>query len=129
MQIELPSDELEPGEQPRHVNDPFSAEYVPAAHALHEADPVDALNHPATHAVHRPPSGPDDPALQVQFLKTALPTGEFEFDGQAVHVELAEAPTAVEYFPVPQSVHAADPVDALYLPASQAVQLPPSGPE
>jgi hypothetical protein len=70
--------------------------------------------------VHVPPSVPDDPALQVQFLKTALPTGEFEFDGQAVHVELAEAPAAVEYVPAPQSVHVmADTV--LYLPASQVV--------
>ena len=35
------------------------------------------------------------PALQVQFVKAALPAGELEFDGQALHVELAEAPTAV----------------------------------
>ena len=70
--------------------------------------------------MHVPPSVPDDPALQVQFVKTALPTGEFEFDGQAVHVELAEAPAAVEYVPAPQSVHVmADTV--LYLPATHVV--------
>jgi hypothetical protein len=38
--------------------------------------------------------------LQVQLVKPRLPTGEFEFDGQALHVELA----AVEYVPAPQSV-------------------------
>ena len=35
------------------------------------------------------------PALQVQLVKAALPAGELEFDGQALHVELAEAPTAL----------------------------------
>jgi hypothetical protein len=39
------------------------------------------------------------------------------------------APVAAEYVPVPQSVQSADPVDALYLPATHAVHVPPSGPE
>jgi hypothetical protein len=43
-----------------------------------------------------------------------------QFAGQALHVEFAEAPTAAEYVPVPQSVQAADPIDALYLPATHA---------
>ena len=38
-----------------------------------------------------------------------------EFDGQAMHVELAEDPPAVEYVPASQSEHATDPVDVLYL--------------
>jgi len=41
----------------------------------------------------------------VQLVKAVLPAGELEFDGQAMHVELAEAPAAAEYVPVPQSVH------------------------
>jgi hypothetical protein len=41
----------------------------------------------------------------VQLVKAVLPAGELEFDGQARHVEFAEAPTAVDYVPVPQSVH------------------------
>ena len=90
------------------------------------ADPIDVLYFPATHAAHGSPFGPVDPALQVQFVKAALPAGDLEFDGQALHVE---APTAVEYFPVQQSVHRADPVDALYLPATHAMQGPPAGPE
>jgi len=66
--------------------------------------------------------------LQVQSTTLSLPAGELEFNGQALHVEFAEAPTAVEYVPVPQSLQAADPVNALYLPAAHAVHVPPSGP-
>ena len=84
---------------------------------------------PATHAVHGPPAGPGNPALQVQFVKFALPAGEVELDGQVMHVELAEAPTAVEYVPTPQSEQTADPVDVLYFPATHALHVPPSGPE
>jgi len=90
--------------------------------------------------MHVPPYG-YDPVLQVQFVKAALPVDELEFDGQVMHVELSdaptaeeyvpveqalhvEAPTAVEYVPAPQSVHAADPVDTLYFPATHAVQTP-----
>ena len=124
--------ELEFDGQALHVEfseGPTAAEYVPAQQTVHRADPGDDLYFPAAHAVQMPPSGPDEPALQEQFVKSALPAGEMEFDGQALHVELAEAPTAVEYAPVPQSVHRADPVDTLYFPATHAVQVPPSGPE
>jgi hypothetical protein len=88
--------------------------------------------------------------LQVQFVKAALPTGELEFDGQfdgqvmhvvadvtllylpvphAVHVELAEAPTAAEYVPAPQLVHRVAPVAPVapvaveYVPAPQSVHV------
>ena len=37
-------------------------------------------------------------------------------------------PVAVEYLPVPQSVHATLPVVVLYFPATQAIHEPPSGP-
>jgi hypothetical protein len=100
-----------------------------AGQAVHAAVPIDALYLPASHAMHGPPFGPVAPALQVQFVKAALPPGELEFDGQALHVELAEAPTAVEYVPAPQSVHSAAPVKALYLPGTHAVHVSPSGPE
>ncbi len=56
----------------------------------------------------------------MQLAKAALPAGELEFDGQVIQA-IDVAPTAVEYVPAPQSVHAADPVDALYLPATHAV--------
>ena len=45
-----------------------------------------------------------------------------------LHVELAEAPTAVEYVPAAQSEQVAVPVNVLYFPASHAVHVPPSGP-
>jgi hypothetical protein len=57
--------------------------------------------------------------LQVQFVKAALPAGELEFDGQAMHVEVDVAPTAVEYVPAPQLVHRAAPVPVEYVPFPQ----------
>ena len=93
------------------------------------AEPVIAVYLPASHAVHVPPSGPVDPALQMQLVTTALPAGELEFGGQSMHVELAEAPTAVEYVPAAQSLQTADPVNALYCPASHGVQASPSIPK
>jgi hypothetical protein len=112
-----------------HRTAPVAEEYVPAPQSVHAADPVVTLYFPVTHAAHGSPSGPVDPTLQVQFTKAALPAGEFEFDGQTLHVELAEALTAVEYVPATQSEQVADPVDSLYCPARQAEQVPPSGPE
>jgi hypothetical protein len=45
---------------------------------VHAADPVNALYFPATHAEHVPPSGPENPALQVQSVKEVLPAGALE---------------------------------------------------
>ena len=87
-------------------------------HPAHSESTVQAV--PATHAEQV--AGPENPAFQVQFVKAALPAGELEFDGQALHVEFAEAPTAAEYVPAPQAVHDASavcPVETPYLPAPQ----------
>jgi H2-forming N5,N10-methylenetetrahydromethanopterin dehydrogenase-like enzyme len=122
----LPGGELEFGGQSMHVElaeAPTAVEYVPAAQSLQTADPVNALYCPASHGVQVSPSGPENPALQVQLVTTALPAGELEFGGQSLHVELAEAPKSVEYVPVAQSVHAADPVNALYVPAMHAAHV------
>jgi hypothetical protein len=105
------------------VEDPTTVEYVPAAQAKQVAIPVFGLYVPATHAVHEPPFAPVDPALQVQLVEAELPAGELEFDGQTLHVEFVEAPTAVEYVPAEQSVHASGPVNTLYFPAAHAEQL------
>ena len=84
-----------------------------------------ALYVPAEHAAHTPPSGPVYPALHIQFATlTLLLYGEYEFSGHDVH---PEAP-AFEYVPAVQSWHGSEPFAALYLPASQDVQFPPSGP-
>ena len=111
-----------------HRTAPVAAEYVPAPQSVHSADPVDSLYFPATHAAHGSPTGPVDPALQVQFVKAPLPAGELEFDGQALHVELVEAPTAVEYVPASQSEQVAVPVNTLYFPATHAAHWPPFDP-
>ena len=80
---------------------------------------------PAEHAAHTPPSGPVYPALHIQFATlTLLLYGEYEFSGHDVH---PEAP-AFEYVPALQSRHGSEPFVPLYLPASQDVQFPPSGP-
>jgi hypothetical protein len=79
-----------------HRTAPLAAEYVPVPQSVHAANPVDTLYFPATHAAHGPPFGPVNPVLQVQFVKAELPAGELEFDGQTLHVMLAEAPIAVE---------------------------------
>ena len=66
------------------------------------------MNMPATHREHGPPSGPEEPALQVQAVAMRLPTGDVEFDGQVSHV--------------------AFPGLALKVPAPHDVHGPPSGP-
>ena len=129
VQFELPSDELEPGEQSRHADVPFNVEYVPAAHALHAADPVDALNHPATHGVHVPALRPEEPALHLQAANAGLPVDELAFAGHVRHAEIARAPTAAEYVPAEQLLHTTDPAEFLYVPATHAVHASPSGPE
>jgi hypothetical protein len=75
---------------------PTAVEYIPAQQVEQVALPVNDLYVPATHAAHEPPSGPVDPALQVQLVKAELPAGALEFDGQSLHVMLDETPTAVE---------------------------------
>ena len=75
-----------------------------------------------------PPFGPVYPALHVHAACAVLTAGDELLVGQVLHVpELVAAPAA-EYVFVPQSVHTAAPVTALYLPAAQGEQVPPSGP-
>jgi hypothetical protein len=134
--------ELEFDGQALHVDfaeAPTAVEYVPAGQAVHDASadcpvpvpylpapqamqsplPAPDLYLPASHSVQLPPAAPDDPALQIQDDEAELPGGQLEFDGQALHVEFAEAPTAVEYDPAGQAVHDACPVPTPYFPAAQ----------
>ena len=53
---------------------------------------------------------------------------EPEFVGHARQVAPVVPAVVVEYLPVPQLVHAIEPVILLYFPAVQAVHKPPSGP-
>jgi hypothetical protein len=89
VEAALLAGELEFDGQSMHVEfaeAPIAVEYVPAAQSEQVAAPLNTLYFPAAHAVHGPPSGPVDPALQVQSVEAALPAGELEFDGQALHV-------------------------------------------
>ncbi len=117
--------EYVPAPQLIHRTAPVASEYFPDPQSVHTTDPLDTLHVPAAHAVHGAPTGPVDPALQVQSVKAALPAGELEYDGQTLHVELVEDPIVVEYVPATQSEQVAVPVDSLYFPATHAVHGPP----
>jgi len=103
-------------------------EYFPAPQSVHAALPVLVLYLPATQPEQTPPFGPVNPALQVQPPAAELALYEIEFEGHVRHVPSTVACVLVEYFPAPQSVHAALPVLVLYLPATQPEQTPPFGP-
>jgi hypothetical protein len=83
----LPTGEIEFAGQPRHIE-----------------LPVDALYVPFEHSVHTPPLFPVHPALQMQAASATLPTGEIEFAGQPRHIEL---PVDVLYVPGKQYVQVA----------------------
>ena len=54
------------------------------------------------------------------------PAGELEFDGQAMHVELSEAPAVVEYVPDPQVAQVCAVIaliTLLYLPGAHRVHV------
>ena len=81
-----------------------AGELVFVGQVLQASDPGEDLYVPASQAPHGPPSGPEEPALQVQAVATRLPKGELEFEGQVSHV--------------------AAPVLDLKVPGGQAVQDP-----
>ena len=96
--------------QPEHVTSAPSsaaATYLPGPQALHGAGPASALYFPATHFVHGPPSGPEDPALQVQADVDTLAMGESEFIGHASHLPLSR------YCPASQSLEHGPPLGPL----------------
>jgi hypothetical protein len=107
---------------------PTVAEYVLASQLVHAAEPVAVLYLPAAHAVHVPPLGPANPRLQTQLASAVDPTGACVFEGHPRQVAIAVAPVAVEYVLAPQSVHAAEPVDVLYFPATHKTHDSASGP-
>ncbi len=128
VEAELAADDQAFNGQALHValaDAPTVTEYVPAAHEVHTAAPVNVLYLPAAHDVHVVPSGPLDPASQVQLVTAELPAGELEFEGQALHAAIADAPTSVEYVLAEQSVHCALPAALLYFPYPHAMQVSP----
>jgi len=127
----LPCTEVEKGVHAMHVLAVVAAgvpEYVALPQFVHAAVPDAILNWPGRQAAHVPPFGPVYPALHVHAICKLLPEDEAENDGQAMHVAIDVAATAPEYVFAPQSVHVADPFDALYFPVAQFAHVPPSGP-
>ena len=104
---------------------PTVPEYLPSPQLLHShsADPCISLYFPATHALQIPPSGPETPGVQVQFVKKELPADELEFVGQSLQTAL---PVCILYFPSEHAVHG--PPSGLAEPALQlqlvSVELP-----
>jgi hypothetical protein len=128
---ELEIGELEPAGQATQVVAtvaPDVVEYVAAAQSVHTALPVLILYLPIVHEEQTPPFGPVKPTLQVQAARAELEIGELEPAGQATQVVAIVAPVVVEYVAAAQSVQAALPAMILYLPGTQRVHAPPSGP-
>ena len=116
------ADEYVPAPQSMHVESavaPFKVEYFPDPQLLQAEDPVLDLYFPGTHCEQGPPSGPDEPDLQMQAVTSELPACEKECSGHTEQIEPVVAPRAVEYLPAPQLMHAELPVSVLYLPARQ----------
>ena len=74
------------------------------------------------------PPLPVHPILHMQSIISSLPIADTEFERQAWHIS-ETAPTAVEYFPATQSVHAALLMLLLYFPATHDTHEPPLTPE
>ena len=93
---------------------PVAAEYVPASQSWHDCPPDKVLNFPGAQAAHNTPARPLKPGLHSHLL---LPAAESELSPQAAQLMVANES---ENLPAAQSTHSADPVDALYFPASHA---------
>lgn len=104
---------------------PAVPEYVASPQSVHASLPVVALYLPATHTEHTPPFGPEYPTLQAHDV---LDAAELELAGQATQVESAVAAIVTEYVPAEQSEQAAEPLTALYLPATHPEHVPPFAP-
>jgi hypothetical protein len=121
--VELPTGEYVFEGHPVHAE--VDEEYFPASQFAQFPAPVEALYFPASHGVHATPfCCAYVPALQTQFAKVELPTGEYVFEGHPVQAEVDE-----EYFPASQFAQFPAPVEALYCPAPHGVHAAPSTPD
>ncbi len=87
---------------------PTVTEYVPPEQSKQAVDPLTSLYFPATQPEHTPPSGPVNPALQVQAVTVTLPDGELELPGHTEHVAEVLAPIPAEYVFTGQTKHTDD---------------------
>jgi hypothetical protein len=104
MHSALPFREIEFVWHLRHVLEvaPKSLEYSPVIQSEHAALPFVVLYFPATQCVQSSPSGPVDPALQVQSGFSSLPFRELESVGQR---EQSSLPADALYVPSEHSLH------------------------
>ena len=131
LEAELPAGESECTGHEIHVDPstaPTSPEYLPLAHSLQPPAPEASLYLPAPQLWHVLAFRPVKPAMHAHSHTPPLPAGASECAGHALHAPSPVAPTAPEYLPAPQSMHAASPVPALYLPAPHPTHGPPFGP-
>ena len=116
-------------------------EYLPTSQSVQLLFPL-ILYLPDEQAAHGPPSGPENPALQMQLVNAEDALGDPLFSGQSKHALLVLAPTDVEYvftpqsmqvldavafsecLPATQSMHVALPSKSLYFPLAHAVHTP-----
>ena len=92
---------------------PTAVDQVAAPHCVHDCEPDDGLYVPATQAVHVPPLLPVYPALQVHWVMSVLPSGEFELAGHATQSDKEVAPVDARYLPAGHRSHDALPIEAL----------------
>eukprot|EP00961_Rhodomonas_salina_P078215 1051112-Rhodomonas_salina.1 len=67
-----------------------------ACHWEQAPEPFTALYVPIAHAEHAAPSEPSNPTLQMQSVMSSLPLRECVLEGQGWHVDCEVAATAVE---------------------------------
>ena len=92
----LPACETPPAPHGVQALAPVVPEYVPAEQSVHATLPLLVLYLPATQVEHTPPSGPVNPALQVQAALAELDTGEFDPTGQVKQSDDFHEPTVPE---------------------------------
>lgn len=132
-----------PAGHAEHSPGPVSLLIVPAGQSRHDPDPMLSLYLPASHAVQGPRIGPVYPAMHVQSrVGRSTPVevrsghkAQLEEDEEvplwydpAGHTRHSTAPAWVLNVPSGHAAQRCDPDSGLYLPASQAVHAPPSGP-
>jgi len=64
------------------------------------------------------------PTSQIQSVTLLLPASETVFAGHSMQVDEAFAPVTIEYLPASHDTQAAVPLTSLYVPGTQALQMP-----
>jgi len=107
---------------------PEAAKNVPTEQSRQAVDAELAWYLPGEHStlVPPPPLAPAEPALHLHSFEASLPAGDNELDGQEVHMLDEAAPDVGEYFPPERDVQVPTvaPTAAEYVPAMQLVHAP-----